>query len=103
MNVDFLNSYPVAAIALGPDQMLIFGGQTTKTFMLEDAKSDVNPATGQANVRTCQSSLVKEAKFANSCDFLVRSFDNHHYAIDASKKFLHMYKEKEQEWSGVSL
>jgi len=27
--------------------------------MLEDTGADVNPATGQANVRTCQSSLVQ--------------------------------------------
>lgn len=63
--------------------------------MLEDAKSDVNPATGQANVRICQSSLAQVAKFANSCDFLTRSFENNHYAIDASKKYLHLYQAKE--------
>ena len=57
-NVDFVSSGPVAAIPIGPDQILIFGGQTTKTFMLEDARADVNPATGEATVRTCQSSLV---------------------------------------------
>lgn len=57
-NQDFINSGPVAAIPIGPDQMLIFGGQTTKTFMLEDARADVNPSTGEATVRTCQSNLV---------------------------------------------
>ena len=63
--------------------------------MLEDVKSDVNVATGAANVRACSSTLTQVAKFANSCDVLVRSFDNHHYAIDAAKKYLHLYKEKE--------
>ena len=52
-NQEFINSCPVAAIPLGSDQMMIFGGQTTKTFMLEDTRADVNPSTGQANVRTC--------------------------------------------------
>ena len=102
-NVDFVNSGPVAAIPLGPDQMLIFGGQTTKTFMLEDARADVNPSTGEATVRTCQSSLVQASRFASSCDFYSRSFDNFHYAIDAATKFLHMYKEREQEWEGQPL
>ena len=35
-NHEFINSGPTAAIPLGPEQMLIFGGNTTKTFMLED-------------------------------------------------------------------
>lgn len=83
--------------------MLIFGGQTTKTFMLEDARADVNPSTGEATVRTCQSSLVQTARFASSCDFYARSYENFHYAIDAAAKFLHMYKDREQDWEGQPL
>ncbi len=45
-NPEFVNSGPVAAVSLGNDQILIFGGQTTKTFMLEDLRADVNPSTG---------------------------------------------------------
>ena len=90
----------MAALPLNSDQMLIFGGNTQKTFMLEDTTADVNPQTGQANVRTCFKSLVLPSKFASSCDFYYRSFDGYHYAIDASQKFLHMYKEREQEWEG---
>ena len=102
-NPDFVNSCPVAAIALGPDQMLIFGGQNTKTFMLEDARADVNPSTGEATVRTCQSSMVQQSRFANSTDFYARSFDHYHYTIDVAQKFLHMYKERDQVWEGQSL
>ena len=83
--------------------MLIFGGQTTKTFIIEDSRADVNPLTGQANVRTCQASLVQQGRFANCCDFYTRKFGYYHYAIDANLKFLHMYKEREQEWEGQPL
>ena len=44
--------------------------------------------------------LVQKARFANCVDFYTRSFGQFHYAIDASQKFLHMYKEREQQWEG---
>jgi len=102
-NVDFVNSTPVAAMAVGSDQIIIFGGQTSKTFMIEDARADVNPMTQQANVRTCQSHLQQQGRFANSCDFITRSFGNYHYVMDCNLKYLHMYKEREQEWESLPL
>ena len=71
--------------------------------MLEDVRADVNPATGQANVRTCHSTLKQVGKFAQSCDYFSGSFGKFHYAIDASAKVLHLYKGSEQEWEASSL
>eukprot|EP00353_Schmidingerella_taraikaensis_P008791 CAMPEP_0185585192 /NCGR_PEP_ID=MMETSP0434-20130131/37147_1 /TAXON_ID=626734 ORGANISM="Favella taraikaensis, Strain Fe Narragansett Bay" /NCGR_SAMPLE_ID=MMETSP0434 /ASSEMBLY_ACC=CAM_ASM_000379 /LENGTH=133 /DNA_ID=CAMNT_0028205369 /DNA_START=251 /DNA_END=652 /DNA_ORIENTATION=- len=45
-NVDFFNAGPVAGIPLGPDSMVIFGGQSSKTFLIEDCQAEVNPKTG---------------------------------------------------------
>ena len=73
-NVDFFNAGPVAGIPLGQDSMIIFGGQSSKTFIIEDCQAEVNPKTGQASVRTCPATLVQKARFANCCDFYTRSF-----------------------------
>ena len=34
-NAEFVRSFPMAAISLGPQQMLIFGGASTKCFLMD--------------------------------------------------------------------
>jgi hypothetical protein len=42
-------------------------------------------------------------RFGSSSDYIARCFDKFYYAIDSNTKFLHMYKEQEQEWTGTAL
>ena len=77
--------------------MIIFGGQSTKTFLL-DTRQEVNLATGNANVITCQANIVQQGRFASQCDVNVASINKVHYMIDGAMKVLHQYKEVEQSW-----
>ena len=58
-NVEFVRSYPVAALSLGPTQMLIFGGASTKCFMLDTRSCSNNKAT----VEIANTQLTTEAHF----------------------------------------
>ena len=103
-NPDFVQSCPVAGMPLNgsPYSMLIFGGSTRKTFIL-DTRSDINLSAGTANVQTLPTNMMQAGKFASACDLNVKSFAGYHYAIDHNLRFLHMYKEREQEWEGHTL
>ena len=57
-HAEFFRSCPVAALALGPTQMLIFGGATTKCFLFD---TQAGVANGQANVETAPTQLTTEA------------------------------------------
>ena len=103
-NLDFVNACPTAGFALqsNPHQFLIFGGQSTKTFLL-DTRQEVNLSALTANVVTCKANLVQQSRFATHCDVNVASINSVHYVIDGALRVLHQYKEKEQVWEGQSL
>ena len=51
-NVDFVRSQPVSGIQLNNTDMLIFGGESTKTFQFDTR--EVQAINKQANVRNCR-------------------------------------------------
>ena len=58
-NSEFVRSCPVAAVSLGPTQMLIFGGASTKCFILD--KTSIN--NNKCNVEVATTQLTTEAHF----------------------------------------
>ena len=103
-NTEFTAAYPVTGSPLvsDPSKMLIFGGNTNQTFLL-DTKQDINLTNGTAKVTTYPASLAQTARFANKCDFTGATFGFNHYAIDAATKVLHVFKEKSQQWEAQGL
>lgn len=101
---DFVSACPTAGVQLEgtPEKIVIFGGQTKQTFIL-DTKTDVDKVNGTATVKLIPSQLVHNGKFAYQSDFVVKTFENFHYAIDGTFKYLHMFKEQSLEWEGQTL
>ena len=58
-NTEFTAAYPVTGSALvsDPSKMLIFGGNTNQTFLL-DTKQDINLTNGTAKVTTYPANLA---------------------------------------------
>lgn len=82
-NPDFIKSSPVAAIQLNENEMMIFGGETNKTFIFNTR--DVNVSTKKANVVSSSSALDRKARFGFRTDFVSRIFGTIFYAIDAGE------------------
>lgn len=78
--------------------MVIFGGETTKSFILDITQTSssvaVTPTTGQ---------LSTAARFGNKSDYVARLYTNIMYGIDSSLMQLHIYQVKEQAWMSKSL
>lgn len=99
-----MSACPTAGVQLesSPENIVIFGGQTNKTFIL-DTKTDVDKVSGAATVKVLSSNLVHAGRFAYQADFVVKTFENFHYAIDGTFKYLHMLKEQSLTWEGQPL
>ena len=95
-NPDFASSQPNVAIPLREDpfKILMFGGASTNSFML-DTRKDVNLQAGTARVTPCIANLTQNARFASKCDMVKATFGEEHYAIDGHYKVLHVFNEKE--------
>ena len=84
-NAEFVRSCPVAALSLGPTQMLIFGGASTKCFILDKTSINNNKCT----VEVATSQLTTEAHFGAISIHYTSSMGDNFYAIDANRKFLY--------------
>ena len=96
-NVEFVRSQPVAGIQLNNTDMLIFGGDTTKTFQFDTR--EVQAINKQASVRTARSNMTSRAKFGHTSDWVGRTFGSFIYCIDASEFTLHVYAMKDAAWN----
>jgi len=67
--------------------MLIFGGETTKTFILNTSNTD--QSTCRATVTLASTTLDKKARFGYCSDFVAQKFGNIFYAIDAADQVIH--------------
>lgn len=74
-----------------PFKILMFGGMTTKTFIL-DTRKDIN--NNSAKVTLCSSNMTQIARFASKVDMVTATFQWEHYAVDGAHKVLHFYNEK---------
>ena len=95
-NPDFIRSSPVAAVQLNENEMMIFGGETNKTFIFNTL--EVNVATKQANVVTSTGALDRKARFGFRTDYVCRTFGTLFYAIDASEQVIHTHEMTGLEW-----
>ena len=76
--------------------MMIFGGETTKTFIFNT--KEVNMATKQANVVTSSGVIDRKAKFGFRTDYVSRTFGTLFYAIDASEQVIHTHEVSGLDW-----
>ena len=70
--------------------MLIFGGETTKSFSFDTR--EVSSTTKAAQVNTLRGTLSQRARFGHKSDVVARQFKNFVYAIDSCEKQLHVYQ-----------
>ena len=86
----------MAAIQLNENEMMIFGGETTKTFIFNTR--EVNMQTKHANVITSSSVLDRKARFGFRTDYVCRTFGTLFYAIDASEQVIHTHEISGLDW-----
>ena len=102
-NRDFTQAQPVAGIKLNPTEMLIFGGDSTKTFQLDTREISTRDRAPQANVKTCQNMMTSVARFGNQSDWVARTFGNFVYCIDAIGMNLHVLTLRDRLWNSQPL
>ena len=89
-NPDFIKSYPTAGIRLNENEMLIFGGETQKTFIL-NTKTGVDQSTRKAQVTASSGTLDRKAKFGRA-DFVCHTYGQIFFALDAYDHVLHSHE-----------
>ena len=95
-NVEFVNARPTSGIQLNDTDMLIFGGESNKTFMFDTR--EVQLINKQATVRTARSTMQTRARFGQSSDWVGRTFGSFIYCIDANEFCLHVYNINSSAW-----
>ena len=76
--------------------MIIFGGDTTKTFTFDTR--DISSIGNVASVKNSQSTLQKSGRFGVQSDFVGRNFNNIIYMIDSKDMNLHVFQKNEFSW-----
>ena len=102
VNPDFIKSFPVAALQLNENEMMIFGGETTKTFIFNTTK-DVAPNSQRANVVTSSGLLDRKAKFGNRSDYICKTFGPIFYAIDSVDQVIHTHEITSLQWYSMPI
>ena len=102
VNPDFIKSFPVAAIQLNENEMMIFGGETTKTFIFNTTK-DVAPNSQRANVVTSSGLLDRKAKFGHRSDYVCKTFGPIFYAIDSVDQIIHTHEITSLQWYSMPI
>jgi hypothetical protein len=95
-NTSFVQSRPSAGIQISANELLIFGGDLTTTFMLD--VRDVSGKTVKVNPIK-QTILQVPGKFSKQSDYIARVFGNFLYTIDGWNKNLHVYAIKDKIWN----
>lgn len=94
-NAEFVRSCPTAAIPLGPGQMLIFGGASTKCFLLDTSTRNSN---NEVKVEMAPTQLTTEAQFGMIEIHYASCSDQNYYAIDANRKYLYHLQINNLKW-----
>ena len=76
--------------------MLIFGGESTKTFVFDTRKVDLD--TRKAIVTTSNGTLDRKSKFGFRSDYVARTINTIFYAIDANEQVIHSHEMSSLEW-----
>ena len=95
-NPAFVQTQPTAGLQSADNELILFGGETTKSFKFDPR--EVNASTKQAMVNPTQGQLSKRARFAFKSDFVGRFFREVAYMIDANEMQLHVYETTQQSW-----
>ena len=99
-NSEFMRSCPVAALSLGPQQMLIFGGASTKCFLMDTRSVYDNR---RVTVETATTQLTTEAHFGVISVQHTSHQGTNYYAIDANRKFFYNLDINNLGWKCKSL
>ena len=86
-------------MSLGPTQMLIFGGASTKCFLLDTVTCINNKAT----VEVATTQLTTEAHFGVISVHYMCHMGTQFYAIDANRKFLYNLQINNLSWKCKNL
>ena len=100
-NPDFIKSSPVAAFQINENEMMIFGGETTKTFIFNT--NNVNMSTKKADIVTSSSVLDRKARFCFRNDQVSRTFGTIFYAIDAGEQVIHTHEVSGLDWYSMPI
>ena len=98
-NSEFVRSCPTAALSLGPTTMLIFGGNTTKCFLLDTVNNKDNMAT----VDMTATQLTTEAQFGVISVNYQCNMGKNYYAIDTNRKYFYHLETQSLVWKCKSL
>ena len=88
-NQDFIRSGPVAAVQLSQNEMVIFGGETTKTFVFNTNEVDFDSM--RATIQPAASVLDRKARFGFCSDFVGHKLGSLYYVIDAADQVIHSF------------
>ena len=98
-NSEFIRACPSAALPLNATQMLIFGGSSTKCFILD--KTSIN--NNQAQVQMTNTVMSSETHFGVINVHYSSHSDNNYYAINADKRVLYHLDTKTLAWQSRAL
>jgi hypothetical protein len=109
-NQDLAANFGFGSVALTPNELLLFGGNTTKTFLFDFAgtfatiKNQKASSPIFAKLSTIKGNeLCTPAIFSYQSDYVARLFGNYLYAIDSFSQNLHVYSLKDKIWNFSTL
>ncbi len=109
-NPDLSQCFSFASIQLTQNELLLFGGFKTKTYLFDFANTLTQVNTSKTNPNLTVSSIAKvttnkdielcaPASFSYESDYVARLFGNYLYAIDNNTLNLHVYSLKDRIWN----
>jgi hypothetical protein len=120
-NTEFHVNEPRASAQLGPNEIIVFGGQGSFTYLVDIAQLLASRSVGSSmgggasarvtrlkyvDQKTGEASdarLLRESQFCQGTDFTIKTFGNFMYAVDTVKKELHVCSVKERQWNFSTL
>lgn len=121
-NNDMAQSFAFGSVTLSQNELLLFGGNKTNTFIFDFAntlasiKSSPPPSSSQRSASSTSPNshvakvsnikgieLCTPAVFSFQNDYVARLFGNYLYAIDSYNQNLHVYSLKDKIWNYSSL
>ena len=81
--------------------MLIFGGETVKTFTFNT--KDIIPNTQRSNISTASGQMDRKARFGNRSDYVCKTFGTIFYAIDCVDLVIHTHEVNSAQWYSMPI
>lgn len=98
-NPEFIQSGPTAAVSIGPNLLLVFGGASTKCFKVDTSAA----VDSQLEVETATTQLTTEAHFGAIGINYTSNVGSSYFVIDANRKFLYQLELQSLAWKCKNL